>query len=74
MGDWRKFEKLKQAASQTYLSLQEHLLVFPTKQKIHILETKISVLKKKKMLQKENSKGKLIWGSEENFFYYLSSL
>lgn len=74
MGDWRKFKKLKQAASQTYLSLQEHLLAFPTKQKIHILETKISVLKKKKMWQKENSKGKLIWGSEENFFYYLSSL
>lgn len=74
MGDWRKFEKLKQAASQTYLSLQEHLLAFPTKQKIHILETKISVKKKKKMWQKENSKGKLIWGNEENFFYYLSSL
>lgn len=62
MGDWRKFEKLKQAASQTYLSLQEHLLAFPTKQKIHILETKISVLKKKKNVVEREFKGKIDLG------------
>lgn len=63
MGDWRKFKKLKQAASQTYLSLQEHLLAFPTKQKIHILETKISVFKKKKKNVVEREfKGKIDLG------------